>query len=87
VFLPEARALPTLLVVRQPDGALHVVVTWRRHGQWVQLIDLALGRRWVDWRGFAASQLHYELPVVAETGAPGSSATTSCCRSRAAWPA
>jgi ATP-binding cassette subfamily B protein len=65
VFLPEARALPALLVVRQPDGALHFVVAWRRLGPWVQVMDPALGRRWVRWRDFSATLFRHELPVAA----------------------
>jgi ATP-binding cassette subfamily B protein len=65
VFLPEARALPAVVVVRQADGALHFVVAWRRHGPWVQLMDPALGRRWVGWRGFGAGLFRHELPVAA----------------------
>jgi ATP-binding cassette subfamily B protein len=65
VFLLEARALPALLVVRQPDGALHFVVAWRRLGPWVQVMDPALGRRWVRWRDFSASLFRHELPVAA----------------------
>jgi ABC-type bacteriocin/lantibiotic exporter with double-glycine peptidase domain len=66
VFLAEARALPALVVVRQPDGALHFVVAWRRHGPWVQLMDPALGRRWVRWRGFTSDLFRHRLPVSAQ---------------------
>ena len=65
VFLPEAQALPAVLVVRQAGGGLHFVVAWRRHGPWVQLMDPALGRRWVGWREFGASLFRHELPVSA----------------------
>jgi ATP-binding cassette subfamily B protein len=65
VFLAEAGALPALAVVRQPGGALHFVVAWRRHGRWVQVMDPALGRRWVDRRSFEASMFRHELPVPA----------------------
>jgi ATP-binding cassette subfamily B protein len=65
VFLAESSALPALLVVRQPDGALHFVVAWRRLGPWVQVMDPALGRRWVRWREFSATLFRHELPVAA----------------------
>jgi ATP-binding cassette subfamily B protein len=65
VFLAESRALPALLVVRQPDGALHFVVAWRRFGPWVQVMDPALGRRWVRWVEFSAGLFRHELPVAA----------------------
>jgi ATP-binding cassette subfamily B protein len=63
VFLAESGALPALLVVRQPDGALHFVVAWRRLGPWLQVMDPALGRRWVRWRDFSATLFRHELPV------------------------
>ncbi|MDQ3624710.1 MAG: ATP-binding cassette domain-containing protein, partial [Verrucomicrobiota bacterium] len=52
LFLPEARALPAIVVVRQPNGSAHFVVAWRRHGRFVQLMDPASGRRWSSCRRF-----------------------------------
>ncbi|HEV7668419.1 MAG TPA: ATP-binding cassette domain-containing protein [Thermoanaerobaculia bacterium] len=46
LLLPEARCLPALVVVRQPNGVTHFVVVWRRHGGFLQLMDPATGRRW-----------------------------------------
>jgi ATP-binding cassette subfamily B protein len=47
-LLPEARALPAIVVVRLPNGFTHFVVAWRRHGRWVQVMDPAVGRRWIS---------------------------------------
>lgn len=47
LLLPEARALPAIVVVRLPNGFTHFVVVWRRHGPWVQVMDPAVGRRWL----------------------------------------
>lgn len=47
ILLPSAGTLPALLVVRHADNATHFVVAWRRHGPWLQIMDPALGRRWV----------------------------------------
>ena len=47
IFLSEAAVLPAMVVVRQADGATHFVVIWRRHGSWLQVMDPAIGRRWV----------------------------------------
>jgi ATP-binding cassette subfamily B protein len=63
VFLPEAEALPAIVVVRQPDGALHFVVAWRRHGAWLQVMDPAVGRRWVRCRQFAGEMFQHQLGV------------------------
>jgi len=43
----EEPVLPALLVVRQPGGLTHFVVVWRRHGDWLQVMDPAVGRRWM----------------------------------------
>ncbi len=51
LLLPEAQAIPALLVVRVPSGAPHFVVLWRRFGPFVQLMDPASGRRWITRRG------------------------------------
>jgi ATP-binding cassette subfamily B protein len=47
LLLPEAEALPAILVVRLPNGFTHFVLVWRRHGPFVQVMDPAVGRRWV----------------------------------------
>jgi ABC-type bacteriocin/lantibiotic exporter with double-glycine peptidase domain len=63
VFLPEAAALPAIVVVRQPDGVLHFVVLWRRHGAWLQVMDPAVGRRWVHSRRFSEQLFSHQLSV------------------------
>ena len=50
VLLPESKALPAILIVRLPDGATHFVLIWRRHGSLVQVMDPAVGRRWISSR-------------------------------------
>src|SRR6266852_5015218 len=39
LLLPEARTLPSLCVVKLPNGLGHFVVLWRRHGHIVQVMD------------------------------------------------
>ena len=51
LLLPEARALPAIVVVRQPNGLTHFVIVWSRHGHFVQVMDPAIGRRWLTGRG------------------------------------
>jgi ABC-type bacteriocin/lantibiotic exporter with double-glycine peptidase domain len=41
------RNLPAIVVVTLPGGTLHFVVVWRRHGRLLQIMDPAVGRRWV----------------------------------------
>ena len=52
VCLPETIALPSIVVVRQGNGATHFVVAWRRHGRVVQVMDPGTGRRWPTCRRF-----------------------------------
>lgn len=47
VFLPEARALPAIIVTLTAGGRPHFVVLWSRVGPFVQLMDPASGRHWV----------------------------------------
>src|SRR5689334_172411 len=47
LLLPAAGALPALVVVVLPSGMTHFVVLWRLHGDRVQVMDPARGRRWV----------------------------------------
>jgi ATP-binding cassette subfamily B protein len=46
LLLPESKALPALVVVKLPNGLTHFVVVWRRHGNLLQIMDPAVGRRW-----------------------------------------
>src|SRR5262245_11240699 len=48
LLMEESAALPALIVVRQPNGLTHFVVLWRTHGRFVQVMDPALGRRWMS---------------------------------------
>jgi len=50
LLLPEAAALPAILIVALPDGSTHFILVWRRHGPLVQVMDPAVGRRWLSGR-------------------------------------
>lgn len=65
LFLPEARALPALVVVCLPGGTTHFVVAWRRHGRFVQLMDPTTGRRWSTCRRFMDELYLHRFPVPA----------------------
>jgi ATP-binding cassette subfamily B protein len=58
LLLPEAEALPSIVVVKLAGGANHFVVLWRRHGSLLQVMDPQTGRRWTP-----ASDLLKELSV------------------------
>ncbi len=65
VLLSEAAVLPVMVVVRHADGATHFVVVWRRYGPWLQVMDPAIGRRWVHCRRFHEEIYRHRLPVPA----------------------
>lgn len=66
LFLPTAAALPAIVVTRHRDGSLHFVVVWRRHGAWLQVMDPAVGRRWVTRQRFAEEIYRHTHAVPAE---------------------
>ncbi len=47
LFLPETEALPAIIVVVLEGGMTHFLVLWRVHGPFVQVMDPAVGRRWI----------------------------------------
>lgn len=65
LFLSEAAVLPAMVVVRLADGLTHFVVVWRRHGNWLQVMDPATGRRWISRRRFADEIYRHQLTVPA----------------------
>jgi len=66
IFLSEAAVLPALVVVRHSDGSTHFVVIWRKLGRWLQVMDPAIGRRWLTCQRFSDEILRHECPVSAQ---------------------
>ncbi len=58
LFLPELEPLPAVIVTRLPEGNTHFVVAWRRHGSLLQVMDPAIGRRWVRCSQFVEDEVH-----------------------------
>jgi ATP-binding cassette subfamily B protein len=65
VLLPGHEPLPAIAVVRLPNNLTHFLVVWRRHGPLVQVMDPAVGRRWVPVRRFTQSLHAHEALVPA----------------------
>jgi len=63
--VPAARLLPAIAVVRNPRGETHFVVVWRRHGPWLQVMDPAVGRRWMTLESFLSKLYIHTMPVPA----------------------
>ena len=57
VLLASSDLLPAIAVVKLAGDVPHFVVVWRRHGRRVQVMDPAVGRRWID-AGALAERLY-----------------------------
>ena len=66
LLIPEARALPAIVVFCHPNGLTHFVVAWRHHGRFVQVMDPATGRRWPTDRRFLRELYVHEVPIPAD---------------------
>lgn len=65
LLLPEARALPAIVVVRLPGGLAHFVVAWKTRGSRVGIMDPASGRRRVAPEDFLDRVYVHRHPVPA----------------------
>jgi ABC-type bacteriocin/lantibiotic exporter with double-glycine peptidase domain len=65
LLVPQARALPAIVVVRLAGGTTHFVVAWRRHGGVIQVMDPGTGRRWPASRRFLDELYLHAMPVPA----------------------
>jgi ABC-type bacteriocin/lantibiotic exporter with double-glycine peptidase domain len=63
LLLKSSACLPAVAVVDLPDGSKHLVVLWRIHGPWLQVMDPAAGRLWLPRRRFLESLYIHEQPV------------------------
>lgn len=67
IFLDFAESLPAIVVVRRPNGTPHFVVCWRRHGDLVQIMDPATGRRFQRTSRFTEDLFIHSQRVPAES--------------------
>jgi ABC-type bacteriocin/lantibiotic exporter with double-glycine peptidase domain len=65
LLLKSTACLPAVVVVVLPDGYTHLVVVWRIHGPWLQVMDPASGRVWLPRRRFLESLYIHEQAVPA----------------------
>ena len=66
LLLPEAKALPALVVIQQPGGLTHFIVLWRVHKNFVQVMDPSSGRSWWSHKRLLNSLYLHSLPVTEE---------------------
>ena len=65
VLLDDAHALPAIAVIRLPNGNIHFTVFWGQHGPLVQVMDPAVGRRWIRSETFLKDLYIHTFPVLA----------------------
>ncbi|NLV56859.1 MAG: ATP-binding cassette domain-containing protein [Acidimicrobiales bacterium] len=61
----DADLLPAITVTVLPDGLTHFVLAWRTAGRFVQVMDPAVGRRWITRRRFLRMLYQHEMAVPA----------------------
>ncbi|WP_394847631.1 ATP-binding cassette domain-containing protein [Pendulispora brunnea] len=66
LFLHEARVLPAIVVVKQPDGTPHFIIVWRRVGPLMQVMDPSVGRRWMTESSLRDQLFMHRMPVSPE---------------------
>jgi len=57
------RPLPAIAIVVLPDGATHFVVLWRQVAGWIQVMDPAVGRRWMPVARVRDDLYRHRMPV------------------------
>lgn len=63
VFEPEVKMFPSIAVVVLPTGATHFCLAWRRHDNWVQVMDPAKGRCWQSLASFQKQLYRHTMPI------------------------
>jgi ABC-type bacteriocin/lantibiotic exporter with double-glycine peptidase domain len=66
VVLPEAKALPAIIVTMTAGGRPHFIVLWKRIGPFVQVMDPAAGRLWMRVETLLANLYQHTMSVPAE---------------------
>jgi ATP-binding cassette subfamily B protein len=66
LLLGATDALPALLVWRNPDGAPHFVVVWRKVGGRLQVMDPGMGRRWMPPTELLDNLYVHSMPIPAD---------------------
>ena len=65
LLLPEAQALPAIVVIHLPTGLTHFLVVWGQVGKYLQVMDPATGRRWPTWEKFQEELYIHSYQVAA----------------------
>jgi ATP-binding cassette subfamily B protein len=63
LLLPGSKSFPAIVVVTLPNGLTHFVVVWRRVGPMLQVMDPAVGRRWIRQTEFEREIYRHGMAV------------------------
>lgn len=63
LLLDEPKSLPAIVVIEQENGITHFVVCWRKHRNWLQIMDPAVGRRWVRSQDFLSKVYRHTMTM------------------------
>jgi ATP-binding cassette subfamily B protein len=66
LFLAQTNVLPSIVVIRQPNGLTHFIVVWRTLGSFIQIMDPSTGRSWWTQKHLLKRLYIHSLPVSAE---------------------
>lgn len=65
LLLSSTQALPAIVVVRHPSGVTHFLIAWRAYGPLLQVMDPAIGRRWISRKRLLSELYLHTMPVPA----------------------
>ncbi len=65
LLLPDAHCLPAIIVVSLPQNIPHFIVVWKIHKNFIQIMDPAVGRRWVNRQQFLDSLYLHDMRLPA----------------------
>jgi len=66
LLLTQTNVLPSIVVIRQPNGLTHFIVVWRTLGAFIQIMDPSTGRSWWTQKCLLKRLYIHSLPVSAE---------------------
>ncbi|MEM7538377.1 MAG: ATP-binding cassette domain-containing protein [Chloroflexota bacterium] len=67
LFIPDTQMLPSLISTRLPNQVQHFLVAWRTYVGFAQIMDPAIGRRWVRQKRFLRQIYRHTTPFLATT--------------------
>ncbi|MGB1286117.1 MAG: ATP-binding cassette domain-containing protein [Aggregatilineales bacterium] len=63
LLLDDMENFPAIVVTRQPNGITHFIVVWNKNARFVQIMDPAIGRRWISHKHFMEQVYIHTMPL------------------------